>query len=225
MRTLLFLWTLVIGINVLAQNGESETEKTYQFKSSVNGINMDSIENKKVRLVCEGESNVCYLLGGEIDSMPKEKFYSNTEQIYRRFKGYSVQAYTVPFRLRGIGSDNFDFESSLSLQGNFVVGWGRLKSQRSFIDFSLGIGLTKVELNNLNSNVVDNRSSGALTISFGGVFKPIEKANIGVFLGWDLLGASDRDVDWIYNSKPWIGIGINIGIQDIIGDKPVKETD
>lgn len=154
----------------------------------------------------------------KIFSMPYKKFIDITAPLYRRYKGCQVGVYTIPFRLRGTGKD-FDFESSLSLQSNIVFGFGTLKKPTSWFDFSGGIGLTGISLNSNNSDVLENRTATAITASFGAVFKFNRWANIGLFGGWDWLGAKDRGVNWKYNGDFWIGIGINISFNSIETDK------
>jgi hypothetical protein len=151
------------------------------------------------------ESKGC-IYNGNIYSMSEEEFIQLTSPLYRRFKGFSVGAYTVPFRLRGIGGKDFDFESSLSLQSNFIVGWGSVKSKRSWFDASIGLGVTGVNLNSKNSLVTQNRTATALTVSLGALFKPTNYVNFGVFIGQDYLGERDKDVNWKYNGKTWIGL-------------------
>lgn len=154
----------------------------------------------------------------KIFSMPYKKFMDITAPLYKRYKGCQVGVYTVPFRLRGTGKD-FDFESSLSLQSNIVFGLGTLKKPTSWVDLSGGIGLTGISLNSNNSDVLENRTATAITASLGAVFKFNRWANIGLFGGWDWLGAKDRGVNWKYNGDFWIGIGINISFNSIETDK------
>lgn len=155
------------------------------------------------------------IYNGNIYSMPEDKFIQLTSPLYRRFKGFSVGAYTVPFRLRGIGGKDFDFESSLSLQSNFIVGWGSAKSKRSWFDVSVGLGVTGVNLNSKNSLVTQNRTATALTVSLGALLKPTNYVNVGVFIGQDYLGERDKDVNWKYNGKTWIGLGVNITFNEL----------
>ncbi len=145
-------------------------------------------------------------------SLSKKDFINLTRPIYNRFKGFEVGAYSVPYRLRGLfqRSDTFDFESSLSLQANFIFGWGNRFQQQSQYDFSLGLGLTKIELSPLNSGANEDRTASALTLSLGGVWKPTPYANIGIFVGWDWLSAKDKSVSWTYDGRVWMGIGINV---------------
>ncbi len=159
---------------------------------------------------------------GKIFKMKKEDFMIITNRLYRRYKGAKVGAYTIPFRLRGINSGNFDFETALSLQANVVFGFGQQTKQESWLDLSWGLGLTKINLDSDNSKVTESRTASALTTSLGGVIKLDKYVNLGLFLGWDFLGKKDRETEWIYNKKPWLGIGINISFDGI---KTTKTTD
>lgn len=154
---------------------------------------------------------------GKIFSMPYTKFIDITCPVYRRYKGCQVGAYTVPFRLRGIGGigGKFEFESSLSLQSNVVFGFGTYKSPESWFDLSGGIGLTGVSLNSKNSSVEKERTATAFTTSIGAVLKFNRWANMGLFVGCDWLGAKDREISWHYNGDLWIGLGINISFNSI----------
>jgi hypothetical protein len=155
---------------------------------------------------------------GNVFELPSEYFKKITQPLFSRYKGTSVGVYTIPFRLRGSG-DDFDFESSLSLQANLVAGFGKRTNESSWIDLSLGIGLTGVNLNSNNSNVTDQRTASAFTVSSGIVLKPSKYANIGLFLGWDNLGVNDKDVDWVHNGNLWVGLGINISFNTITTDQ------
>lgn len=156
--------------------------------------------------------------------MPKKEFKEITRPLYSRYKGAKVGVYTVPFRLRGVGGggEPFDFESSLSLTANLVFGVGSRKEKHSTVDGSLGLGLTSIALDSLNSDVSENRTASALTLSMGLVYWPNEHINIGAFVGWDKLGLKDRSTDWIYDGKTWLGLGINIGFEALTTDKNAK---
>jgi hypothetical protein len=158
----------------------------------------------------------------KIFKVPKNEFTQLTTPLYRIYKGANVGAYSIPFRLRGIGGDNFDFESSLSLQANLVFGFGSQKVKSSWFDASLGIGVTGVNLNNKNSLVTEDRTASALTVSLGALFKPAPFANIGIFLGRDYLGQKDSEVKWVHDGKTWLGLGINVSFNEIKTDNSKK---
>lgn len=206
-------------------------------KENIKGTNVPIIEGSKITVLkySSTDSLVYYRYwiykdsnsenynkyNSSIFTMKRDNFINLMTPLYPRYKGASVGVYTIPFRLRGIGAD-FDFESSLSLQSNLVFGFGATNSSSSSFDLSLGIGLTSINLNEKNSSVTSERTASAFTVSLGAVWKPAEFANIGLFLGWDNLGANDNDVNWKYNGKSWLGLGINISFNQIKSDKSAK---
>ncbi len=209
------------------------------FSKDQNGNPVDIFFERRIVILYTDETKVYFsywyqkdeelnsLLNGEgplrkVYSIEKSKFNDVTVPLYSRFKGFKTGAYTVPFRLRGVG-DEFDFDPTISLTANIIAGVGSIYKERSWLDFSLGVGLSSVVLNSNNSDLIDeNRTSGAFTLSLGALFKPEDYVNFGIFLGWDTLGKNDRPVNWIYDNKPWLGIGINISFNEINTDNAAK---
>ncbi len=150
--------------------------------------------------------------GSDIHFLPMETFKLLTKPVYPRFKGVAAGAYTVPIRFRGtVAKGDFDFEQALSLQTNAVFKWGSRKTATSWFDLSLGIGLSGVTLNELNSSLTDEtQSATAFTWSVGTVFNLSPSVNLGLFFGKDYLGEKDKDVKWEYDKKLWLGVGINV---------------
>lgn len=169
--------------------------------------------NKNLRTTYNGDK------GNKVFKLQKKQFEQLTIPLYPKYKGVNVGAYSVPFRLRDIGGNNFDFESSLSLQANLVFGFGSIYQKESKLDTSFGIGITGVNLNDKNSAVMEDRTASALTISLGAVYRPAKFANIGLFLGWDFLGQRDKEVNWVHDGDAWLGIGINVSFDEIATDK------
>lgn len=159
-----------------------------------------------------------------IYALKKSDFFFYTKQKFQRFKGAEVGVYTIPFKLRGFDTDDFDFETNLSLLANIVFGFGSQTSETSWFDASVGIGLSSIALSEKNSDVLENRTASALTLSIGGVLKPTSRANIGLFLGGDFLGRSDNNVNWKYDKNLWIGIGVNISFNKVETNKPSDRT-
>lgn len=249
-RNLLFTFFLMVSVLAFGQSKKLPSG-SYSFQETVlpgfiesksydNSFNpVEIIKNHKITVVKadsnyvyfkywsfkDGEAKVKYngTNNEKIYLLPTSEFIQLVNPVYKRYKGARVGAYTVPFRLRGIG-DDFDFESSLSLSANMIFGFGSYSNQESWFDASFGIGLTKVNLTERNSDVTQNRTASAFTLSLGGVFKPAPKINGGVFIGWDYLSADDRDVNWTYNKKMWVGLGLNISLNDVKTDNNQVEN-
>ena len=191
-----------LKIEVLNINNDIVTYRYLPFKNDTSRASKDFGQHKEF-------------------TMAKADFERLTTELESRFKGIDVGFYTIPFRLRGVGSSDFDFESSLSLQSNLVFKFGgRRPASLSQWEGSVGIGLTSVNLNSNNSSVTESRTASAFTLSTGILWKPTDFANFGIFIGWDNLSADDRKSNWKYNKKAWLGLGININFSRIKNNTP-----
>lgn len=151
-------------------------------------------------------------------SMPINDFIQSVRPLYNALKDPVIGLYTIPFRFRG-KSKTFDFESSLALQTNIVFGFGSRTKAESFLDVSVGVGLSSINLSVKNSNVSADRTASAITVSGGVLWKPTRFTNIGLFIGSDFLPSKDRNVNWIYAGKLWTGVGINISFNKVDTDR------
>jgi hypothetical protein len=225
---------LMLSVSFLA-NSQAPARRTYKFleteinvpirnpipahrANSLTDVTIDRevfvtrTDGTNVYFVLDTTTSSSSLTNEEL-SLPIARFNSSTIPRYNRFKGVGVRAYTIPIRLRGIRSKSFDFESNISLGANVVFGFGKSYDENSVFDLAAGFALTQIKLTTINSNV--DRNAGAFTFSTGAIFKPNKLVNLGVFVGWDFLGASDLAVNWKFNGKSWLGIGINISMNDV----------
>lgn len=220
-------YTLAGGKYIFKEN--KHFQKIAQTSTTVEVPEIDVTAGDVVEIV-KVENDVIYFKNVYDDTdttttylLRKEDFYYYTTQLFRQYKGAEVGVYTIPFRLRGKG-DTFDFESNLSLQTNLIFGFGSRKSQNSWLDASVGLGLSSINLNENNSLVTENRTASALTWSIGTVVKPAKNVNFGLFVGADYLGMNDRKVEWKYNKKAWIGLGINISFNKVETSSPASSV-
>lgn len=159
----------------------------------------------------------------KIFSMSTKDFETLTNVYYNKFRGFKYGAYTVPTRLR-IHKGNFEFDANLSLNTNIIAraGLSRYNANR-YIDFSIGVGVTKVNLNEENSllgtpgtrfDSISVLSPTAFTVSIGTLFNLSDDVNLGIYAGWDFISSADNRAEWIYNKKTWIGIGLNVSFSN-----------
>ena len=197
--------------------GESETD-------------LGELSVKYVRIVSRSSTEVCFTILVEEDEkksitecISPEEFDRNFSPVYSRFKGFRTGFYTVPVKLRGMGANRpFDFETDVALQASFIAGFGNQADARSIFDLSFGLGISVISLDMLNSEVTELRTASAFSLSLGMLFTPTSAVNVGVFGGLDMLGRKDQPINWIYNKRPWLGLGINIGLQEITSTKSPK---
>lgn len=149
--------------------------------------------------------------------MKADDFNKFTTKYYARFKGVVAGVFTVPFKIR---LNDFDFEQNVNIGMNlgFPFRINRLKDDKWLLTPTLGIGLSTINLNQKNSNLEDNsteganRTASALTLSSGLMIQFSNTINLGFQIGFDYLGNNDKSIRWKYDRKPWLGIGINIGV-------------
>lgn len=162
----------------------------------------------------------------QIHSIEKTKFNNSTTQYnyYHRFKDIKAGIYTVPFKLR---LNDFDFEQNVNLgmSLSFRFRMNRKYDNDWLISPTIGIGLSTVKLNPKNSNLNSddensNRTASAFSLSGGFLFELKDNINLSLQYGFDFLGNDDKDINWKYNKKPWLGIGVNVGfpLNKEIGD-------
>ncbi len=151
-----------------------------------------------------------------------DDFIKVTTRYYSVYKGAIAGLYSIPFKLR---FNDFDFEQDLNLGVSIGIQYRLSKKidNRWILEPNIGIGLTKVNLNNQNSDVIEARSASAFTWSLGMILRFSQKINLGVFVGRDFLSKLDSNTNWKHNGKTWLGLGLNIGLSTSGSKDSVKE--
>ncbi|WP_300021175.1 hypothetical protein [uncultured Maribacter sp.] len=186
-------------------------------------IQIDRIEGERVifKYLQYKDSISAKLFNGEdgekLFSMDTDVFEGLTNPLYNYFRGFAVSTYTVPIRLRH-ADDKFEFDGNASIGVNLVGRYGPSRYYEDlFIDFSIGLSISKVNLNEENSLLgtgdfenTKTLNPSAFTLTAGVLFGLAKGVNIGGYIGWDSISSADNRANWIYNKKAWFGIGIGI---------------
>ena len=135
------------------------------------------------------------------------------DKIYPIYAGETFGTVSIPFKLR-LG-DN-DFETNANIGVNFGVRYrlNRKLEDRWILQPNIGIGLADIPLNSSNSEVENTENRTALSYSLGLMLNVTKNTNIGFFLGVDRLNKANQTINWKYQGKGWLGIGINIGFNE-----------
>lgn len=147
--------------------------------------------------------------GELIYSMPLSEFKKMMGVYYDKYV-WKVGFFTVPYKLR---FKTFNFESDINVGANLSCKY-RLdrKSENGLaIQPLIGIGITKINLDESNSKITSPGTASAFSINSGIIINITEKVNFGVFYGFDYLADKDNSkYDWIHNGNGWLGLGLNI---------------
>lgn len=195
--------------NASLKTSELEQIKNKSYSLTVTGIDddtvyfkfwsfKDTITNKKIN----GDNDVIY-------SMSLKDFKKSTSVIYNRVE-WKIGVFTVPIKLR---FNDFNFESNVNIGTNIggKIRYNRRQEKGFAIEPLLGIGLSSINLNKENSNIVDSSNLSAFSFNSGIIFHITDNVNLGAILGFDYLSSNDqKKYDWKYNGNGWLGLGINI---------------
>lgn len=127
---------------------------------------------------------------------------------------------TIPIKIRpGDGED-----IPLDFYGNFNAGLGVSVKIRKFVNIYGGISLTSVPVDSITTKgiITSPTNASALTPTFG-IIKEIGRVQLGGFVGWDFL-SRELGKNWIYQGRPWYGIGIGFNIFTINRDSKTDDT-
>ena len=145
-----------------------------------------------------------------------------TQQAKTPIYSFVSGAVTVPIKIRPGGDERnedtderirqFDFANDINvgISAGFKI---RIDSkQRAFFNILGGISLTSVSVDEGNTNnfVEQKTNASAITYSIGLVFQ-YDDFQFGFFNGWDYL-SRDFGENWVYQGRPWYGIGLGLSI-------------
>lgn len=117
-------------------------------------------------------------------------------------------AMTLPFKYR---VETEEVLKDVALSG---LGGVQLNTEKGNFHVALvtGVGISSVEVDSANTegNETARSDRGSITVPVGLVLD-WHHLQIGVFGGWDWL-FDNKEAGWIHNGKPWLAIGIGMGI-------------
>jgi hypothetical protein len=117
----------------------------------------------------------------------------------------------IPVKLR---FTPFDFSKDITL-GPSLGFRGRIGHYRDNFWNVLGsVGITSVSVDSTTTGGKVRTSSdrSAFTWSVGVVLEALNGAQIGVFLGKDLLSKNRDEIGWRYNNRTWVSVGLGYSL-------------
>ncbi|MDE1206012.1 hypothetical protein [Tenacibaculum larymnensis] len=151
--------------------------------------------------------------------MPRQKFLESVKVVEPRVL-LEFGTATIPIKIRpGDGE-----EIPLDFYGNFNAGIGMSIKFRNFINLYGGISLTSVPVDSITTKgvITSPTNASALTPTMG-IIKEVGNVQIGGFVGWDFL-SRNLGKNWIYQGRPWYGVGIGFNIFTISRESKEEDT-
>lgn len=138
-----------------------------------------------------------------------EEFNLKAIPRYRKNVSFTMGVAHIPFRLR---SGPFDFSNHLSIGSSFGAKMQLSPYQDISLNIVGGVSIANITLDSLGTN--GRAESGETAPAFSpslGVVLEVSKAQVGLYLGWDLLSGKEKKI-WLYQGKPWLSIGVGMSI-------------
>lgn len=129
---------------------------------------------------------------------------------------------TTPFKFRFSPSV---FTNNLSLGASANISYQLL--DEFYVGGVFGLSLSSVTLDSASTNgfVTVNTERPAFTPSLH-LLLGYKQINLLVGVGWDIINKnSDIEKSWIYDGKPWLGLGLGISLFNQNSEKTVTQTD
>lgn len=161
------------------------------------------------------------------------QFNDNVEKYVNKNPRWSfvTGAITIPIKIRP-GGDKKDTEGNLlrpfDFTGEVNVGLSiglRIKmgsnNSKFFLIPSTGINLTAISVDEstVTNGFVTSKTNASSLTPFIGLICEYDSFQIALMTGWDNLSGRTGE-NWIYQGKPWFGIGLGYNIFNTSNNKP-----
>lgn len=181
--------------------------------------NFDKKAKKPKQFQPGSKSNNTY---NYIDATVDGQYFTiTTEDLDRKTSAFNGSGHSItygfsiiPIKLRpGNITRTFQYTNGFTLGVNFGYEYAIRSRKQQSISALGGVGISSVEISPETTNqFIDDKvqTSAAFTPSVGIVYT-YEKFQAGLFIGMDKI-AGELGKHWIYQKKPWIGVGLGFTI-------------
>lgn len=191
-------------------------ESEIQFKitkiDKVNGEYWLKVYPSYVKLKCRKKDNCeevnkkdrSLYYNDKVFKVTEEEFLAKTE-FYEPIDRFSIGILNLPFKFRI--QEERSFETTFNI--NSLLNYRIWQFYNTGFYLQAGAGFGSVKLNNNNSiGINDKAEIDAVALSFlGGAMLQYKRVQAGVYVGWDHIN-NQKNYQWQYNGKPWVGFGI-----------------
>jgi len=148
-------------------------------------------------------------------AIPASQWTSLVEET-KDIKGLTFGFVNAPMKIRFANSNHNHRPRQFGLDANVNLGLSTayyLKRGDDFTHFlAAGILLTQIKVDAVSTNneVLETTPENGISYFWGYILQK-ENYQIGILMGWDAIGGKMSDY-WVYQKKPWIGLGIGLSI-------------
>lgn len=171
------------------------------------------------------ESKVYFYISDVDYSDATEKYINESPKF-----SFVTGAITIPIKIRPSGDEvnadgskvrPFDFTGEVNV--GLSIGWRiRLhKNRRAFLIPSAGLNLTSISVDpiTVRNDIIKSKTNVSSITPFIGIIGEYDSFQLSLLTGWDRLSGKVGE-NWVYQGKPWLGVGIGYNIFNTKGSEP-----
>lgn len=206
--------------------GNSKNKTIYATKKEVTVADSDAKGQLVNETVLVDQINYYYLSNADHEN--HYKVYVNENPLFSFVTG----AMTVPIKIRP-GSDAVDDDGNklrpFDFTGDVNIGLSiglriRVDSKgKGFLIPSAGINLTSVSIDEttVKNDIISSKTNASSLTPFVGLIGEYDNFQIAALVGWDRLSGKTGE-NWLYQGKPWFGIGLGYNVFNTSNNTPAK---
>ncbi|PZU87013.1 MAG: hypothetical protein DI529_07655 [Chryseobacterium sp.] len=197
-------------------NWEKDSIKAEKFNSSTELVEKKVLKDKRLVNIIEPVHSPRFFLISKDDRIKYSRF------IKQKKWDITFGTITTPFKFRFSPSV---FTNNLSLGGSANYTYKFLNDFH--VGGVIGLSLSSVTLDAASTNgfVTDNTERPAFTPSLH-LLLGYKQINLLAGVGWDIINKnSEIEKSWIYNGKPWLGLGLGISLFNQNSEKTSTQSD
>jgi len=187
-----------------------------------------AVMNKKGQSVTKKKEEINFYLISKSDFDNYTKPFEEANPLL----SFETGAITIPIKLRPAGDrvdDDgnkvrpFDFSGEINIGLSIGLRIRLDKKGKGFLIPSGGINLTSVSIDEstVRNGIITSKTNASSLTPFIGLIGEYDNFQIAALTGWDRLSGRTGE-NWIYQGKPWFGIGLGYNIFNTSNNNPTK---
>lgn len=218
-------------IRFLEWEGSDTSARNEGFHQEVVSVSKTSFWSKQPRTVEEpGDAVFFYITKAVFDKVVEEAPRKEPK------RSFVTGALTIPVKMRPGGSATDDegnkirpFDFSGEVNVGLTIGL-RMKvkgtNDKVFVIPSVGLNLTSVSIDEstVRNGLITSKTNASSVTPFTGLILEYDGFQLALMTGWDHLAGRTGE-NWIYQGKPWYGLGIGYNIFNTKAGKPKNNSE
>lgn len=200
-------------------NDETRNDNFYSTKTTIN------VKGKKSTIK---ETKKYFFISDSDYSNATDKYVNNNPKW-----SFVTGAVTIPIKIRPSGDETdidgnkirpFDFTGEVNVGLSFGLRIRLNPNGKGFIIPTAGLNLTSISVDpsTVKNDILTSKTNASSITPFIGVIGEYDNFQLSLLTGWDRLAGKTGE-NWVYQGKPWFGLGLGYNIFNTKNNSPNNE--